>query len=831
MVVTHFAMESPFNKGFGPGHQSPAYVPGLSPTALLTLIFAAILRLSHAPPAGSAYQVNVNRTKTRKWVEARVQSYDGDDWGADEYSDDDGPEPEPSVQQSSSQIPAAGTDVASPPIHHPTQGPHPPSVASLEASEPSTTKKPAERDKTVSSQFTGAHSSSRLVESDGPSVGSLGARSNPPHADRGGDGGGRDSASPQLPDVARMSSFGVDLFTPASGFAVEPMIPEHNRYDLPLSSQPPRAMEKNQYQVSALESGPSLSSPLAQKTPPGMHKKLPSASHSLKEVNSGKPSTNAKSLSENTIEEPLAEIAFTNSDDTGREPDYVPSRSTADAILAHPQARQPALHLESGWPTIPPLRTPSPRASAGDLAGQGGMFNVTDSKPSEASDAFQYKQHDHELEPISLQRQLTASTIVSSPGKDNDILSDEILRSLSSGGSSSADPSTGDGRKSFLALNPSVARNSSYTLQDYDSYWADTSDKAPTALPRATALESKSMVVSSSETPGPDEHARVGDVDSRKRFSWEAEEGRTNSPSPNPPYLSSTTDELAAVPLARAEQGPTPPPNGVGDGPSSAEAESPMSADTASGSVAGSDGGQEPLQMPQPPSPPTVSSDRQASVGRDCEILSCPDEGARAPDSSSVFSPTPPPEFQTSLADQPPSEAAELQGPQHPAAHAPSMTFREILGLPARAERIARYNETRNYFASADTGLNAWLTSLQAQNPEYANGPESLARTTSYPLAQAESHPSSANAQPPAAQQPYYQQYLNATAPSTSSASRSRPGGPPMPSQSTGSAFGHPSHQIGFKSKEFMHSAGKMGKGLLSKGKNKLRGSGDKVFH
>ncbi|GAW23188.1 hypothetical protein ANO14919_127390 [Xylariales sp. No.14919] len=47
----------------------------------------------------SSYKANVNRTKTRKWVEAKVQSYDGGDWG-DEYDDyDDGndqyDEPEP----------------------------------------------------------------------------------------------------------------------------------------------------------------------------------------------------------------------------------------------------------------------------------------------------------------------------------------------------------------------------------------------------------------------------------------------------------------------------------------------------------------------------------------------------------------------------------------------------------------------------------------------------------------------------------------------------------------------------------------------------------------
>ncbi|KAI1744797.1 hypothetical protein F4680DRAFT_468651 [Xylaria scruposa] len=62
------------------------------------------VRRGAMPPSSATsntYKANVNRTKTRKWVEAKVQNYDGDDWGADEYDDyDDGndqhdPEPEP----------------------------------------------------------------------------------------------------------------------------------------------------------------------------------------------------------------------------------------------------------------------------------------------------------------------------------------------------------------------------------------------------------------------------------------------------------------------------------------------------------------------------------------------------------------------------------------------------------------------------------------------------------------------------------------------------------------------------------------------------------------
>jgi hypothetical protein len=42
-----------------------------------------------AQPAGTSFKTNVNRSKTRKWAEAKNYSYDGDDWGGydpyDEY--------------------------------------------------------------------------------------------------------------------------------------------------------------------------------------------------------------------------------------------------------------------------------------------------------------------------------------------------------------------------------------------------------------------------------------------------------------------------------------------------------------------------------------------------------------------------------------------------------------------------------------------------------------------------------------------------------------------------------------------------------------------------
>lgn len=48
-------------------------------------------------PSGTAnqYKANVNRTKTRKWVEAKTVDYGGDDWGGDYDEEPDEPEPEP----------------------------------------------------------------------------------------------------------------------------------------------------------------------------------------------------------------------------------------------------------------------------------------------------------------------------------------------------------------------------------------------------------------------------------------------------------------------------------------------------------------------------------------------------------------------------------------------------------------------------------------------------------------------------------------------------------------------------------------------------------------
>jgi hypothetical protein len=173
------------------------------------------------------------------------------------------------------------------------------------------------------------------------------------------------------------------------------------------------------------------------------------------------------------------------------------------------------------------------------------------------------------------------------------------------------------------------------------------------------------------------------------------------------------------------------------------------------------------------------------------------------------------------------------------------LAFKEIAAIKNPHQRIQTYDETRQRFAAIDSGLIDWMANLRAQHPEHATATASFSGAAfPVPNGSARSKYSKATGQSlPPLQQPYYQQYLNAS-PTTPGTPVSRPG-PSIPSGPSGSQQGFSpaggkstGQQVQAKGKELLHSAGifggkagKAGKGLLAKGKNKLRGSGagDKV--
>ncbi|KAL8995753.1 MAG: hypothetical protein Q9169_004581 [Polycauliona sp. 2 TL-2023] len=87
--------------------------------------------MAYPPPQGgppTSYKTNVNRAKTKRWVEAKSYSYDGDDWGEmdeyDEYGGYDEPPPPPRPTGLRQRGQSASRDQPSPSYGHPQQSQH-----------------------------------------------------------------------------------------------------------------------------------------------------------------------------------------------------------------------------------------------------------------------------------------------------------------------------------------------------------------------------------------------------------------------------------------------------------------------------------------------------------------------------------------------------------------------------------------------------------------------------------------------------------------------------------------------------------------------------------
>ena len=168
--------------------------------------------------------------------------------------------------------------------------------------------------------------------------------------------------------------------------------------------------------------------------------------------------------------------------------------------------------------------------------------------------------------------------------------------------------------------------------------------------------------------------------------------------------------------------------------------------------------------------------------------------------------------------------------------------FREILALQTAADRTQAYNATREQFANMNTGLANWIAVTLNETPEHAGLLSAIGRPSLTPVSLSETPTRGklsglrpAGAQP--AQQPYYQQYLNASSQPTTPGSATASGySEPSERQSFPSSGG--SGRVQAKGKDLLKNAGVLGgkanvaaKGLFSKGRSKFRssGGGDKV--
>ena len=160
--------------------------------------------------------------------------------------------------------------------------------------------------------------------------------------------------------------------------------------------------------------------------------------------------------------------------------------------------------------------------------------------------------------------------------------------------------------------------------------------------------------------------------------------------------------------------------------------------------------------------------------------------------------------------------------------------FREIVALKTPSERIRSYNEARHQFVGLKVGLDDWIAQTINALPEHAD-----LLTTSGRRPNFQGHKTSPSrsklggllpggGQP--GQQPYLQQYLNASPQSSVANAATQSGTMGGSSPSAGSGGKTSSQQVQAKGKDLLHSAGVFGgkanvaaKGLFSKGKSKFR--------
>ncbi|KAL2131065.1 hypothetical protein VTI74DRAFT_5582 [Chaetomium olivicolor] len=450
------------------------------------------------------------------------------------------------------------------------------------------------------------------------------------------------------------------------------------------------------------------------------------------------------------------------------------------------------------------------------------------------------------LSPPSLASGSSLEASTDSPVKDYDALSEEIIKSLSpvKPAGSPAEPAEGTTTAYHAAADP--ARESSYLGDVYGDYWAATEDKAdpgmlasskasqpektvqdplpspaietPKANPTVAATTapgssgpSTPLSSQSANVPHSDLEVATGSAEGRRRFSWEAAlEG------PAPPSLStapfveqkllgSGAENVAAMEAKTATQEtksaqlPTDP-----EGAKSAEELRAESAPEVDPEIHHAP--QTSMLAPTSTSERARDSPSPLSVLTDkTKRLSLAEEKILLNETTTPVSPSPPLEQHPMFAGTQQPRLAEL--PSTPNAQN-IMSFRSIMEMPSPAERVKHFSETRFQFATVDTGLEDWLKAMLARHPEHAEAGFTFSVAVPTTLQSGHGAPPTTSGigqglrAPTHLHMPHHLQQL-----------------------------GHSSGQMGTKSKELLMAAGKagkgFGKGLLSKGRNKLRGKGE----
>jgi hypothetical protein len=444
--------------------------------------------------------------------------------------------------------------------------------------------------------------------------------------------------------------------------------------------------------------------------------------------------------------------------------------------------------------------------------------------------------------PKSLGTGLSLDTASSSPVKESDMLSEEIIKSLSPlNPSTNVENHTRTTASAYHAAAGAPVRESSYLGDVYDDYWGDATPDVP-QIPSDPVKKQEGVsdtlpeIVSHSPRPlsiAPRENVAASvapatatekPFDLRRQFSWETgakTPGLAASPVRGDPMLG-PPPETASMARQESPSLAVPEPAGA---PLLVERQAPSSGIAYQVSNASTAQPRAELDAaPEPPSPTSLRSGE--NVGRRQSLA---EQKSLIQTSANPVSPSPPLDQHPAIVQEQQRTRAAAGSPATPTRHGTPnlMTFRQIMEVPSILERTKHYDETRFQFAALDTGLEEWMLHLTSQHPEHAHATPSLREGLIEYMASTMTGDSQ-----PEGQNSYSPHHANASTAAFGHASRPSANIPmPPPSMHGNSPFGHSSGQVGVKSKKLLLAAGKAGKGLLSKGRHKLSVTGEKVFH
>lgn len=370
----------------------------------------------------------------------------------------------------------------------------------------------------------------------------------------------------------------------------------------------------------------------------------------------------------------------------------------------------------------------------------------------------------------------------SSPGDtENDRLSKEIIRSLS------RENSPADGTEEFRAETghgDGVNANQPENYRNDEAGQRASGPPKPEAQPQASGPPNTFDEVLSGDphsTPAPATEQPKPRL--ARRFSWESSSSEELTPAGDIQHAPSQTAAYHGQPRQLGSESMATDPGNVSEGDALGDRSS--------------------MEKPEltviPPS--TVDehsmSDRDLAKGFDGE--DGPNVSPLEHDDSAVQALVP-------VSAPPPSAEPSLLG------------FRDILGIKSSGERVRSFNRTRDQFAALDTGLNYWIRVTVNAHPEHMDTvEESLKLAGSAP-------------KPSVVSKAKFPKL-----PSLGNLATSGPSGNLHARRSSAHMMNR--QQVEQRGKDLLHSAGVLGgraggaaKGFFAKGKNRLnRGGADKV--